>query len=266
MSKKKKLTHDQIIDKLRNDKDYYGDYGAKWMSNSDIKNLQEDTFKQFKGRPEDSENLVKGRYFHQSILEPEKIIDFPIWKDTEIRGKAYKEYLAEHGLAYMLKESEAEEIKEMIVNFLSRNEQLTKLITHNDAEYEVPMVGEIFGHEFKAKADIISEGIVIDLKTSSANTIQKFIYDGRNRYFYDTQAFIYQTLFKKPMTFVAVDKNRRYYNNTKEYYWEIYVCPASEETVLQGKQKVEMALQLYEKYYGENKIDDIKQVIYNSKF
>jgi hypothetical protein len=36
--------------------------------------------------------------------------------------------------------------------------------------------------------------------------------------------------------------------------------------VLQGKQKVEMALQLYEKYYGENKIDDIKQVIYNSKF
>jgi hypothetical protein len=68
------------------------------------------------------------------------------------------------------------------------------------------------------------------------------------------------------MTFVAVDKNKRYYNNTKEYYWEIYVCPASEETVLQGKQKVEMALQLYEKYYGENKIDDIKQVIYNSKF
>lgn len=261
-----KTEEKKIIKRLRIDEEYYGDFGSQWISNSDIKNLQENTFKQFKSRPKDSENLVKGRYFHQSILEPKKVVDFPIWKDTEVRGKAYKEYLVENNFDFVLKESEAHEIDRMVEHFLNRNEQITELIVNDDVIYEEPKIGKIFGHDFKAKADIISQGIVVDLKTTSAKSIQQFIYDGRNKYFYDTQAFIYQTLFNKPMTFVAIDKNRRYYNNTDEYYWEIYVCPTSEETILQGKQKVEQALHMYEKYYGENKIDDIKEIIYNSKF
>ena len=91
-----KTEEKKIIKKLRIDEEYYGDFGSQWISNSDIKNLQENTFKQFKSRPKDSENLVKGRYFHQSILEPKKLADFPIWKDTEVRGKAYKEFLVEN--------------------------------------------------------------------------------------------------------------------------------------------------------------------------
>ena len=33
------MNEDKIIDKLRNDEDYYGDFGKKYLSNSDISTL-----------------------------------------------------------------------------------------------------------------------------------------------------------------------------------------------------------------------------------
>ena len=33
----KKLTHEKIIEKLRDDEQYYGDFGRQYISNSDIK-------------------------------------------------------------------------------------------------------------------------------------------------------------------------------------------------------------------------------------
>ena len=77
-----KTEEKKIIKRLRIDEEYYGDFGSQWISNSDIKNLQENTFKQFKSRPKDSENLVKGRYFHQSILEPKKVVGVRLTRST----------------------------------------------------------------------------------------------------------------------------------------------------------------------------------------
>ena len=263
---KKQYSEQEVIDKLRDDKFYYGDFGRENLSNSDIKNLQPATFKQFGKVEPDNENFVKGRYFHQLILEPKKAKDFPIWTETETRGKAYKEFLEEKGLTFVLKESEAILLQDMAKELVNRNEQLTKLITNEEALREEPIVGEIFGHKFKAKADLVSEDIIVDLKTTSAKTIEEFVWLGKNKYFYDTQAFIYQTLFNKSMTFVAIDKARKEYGNTGEFYHEIYVCPVSEETVLQGKQKVERAVQIYENYHGKDKKEDIRNVIYNLNF
>ena len=262
----KKLSNKQIIDKLRIDEHYYGEFGRQWLSNSDIQNLQPSTFKQFGKVEPDNENFVKGRYFHQLILEPEKAKDFPIWSATETRGKAYKEFLEEKGLNFVLKESEALLIENMAKEIVSRNEQLTELITNKEALREEPFIGEIFGHQFKAKCDLVSQGIVVDLKTTSAKTIEEFVWLGKNKYFYDTQAFIYQTLTGKSMTFVAIDKAKKEYGNTGEFYHEIYVCPTSEETILQGKQKVERAVQMYENYHGKDKKEDIRNVIYNLNF
>tara|TARA_B100001059_G_scaffold137001_1_gene137300 strand:- start:3315 stop:4115 length:801 start_codon:yes stop_codon:yes gene_type:complete len=264
---KKKLTEKQIIDKLRIDEHYYGEFGRQWLSNSDIQNLSPNTFKQFGKVEPDNENFVKGRYFHQLILEPEKAKDFPIWSATETRGKAYKEFLKEKGLNFVLKESEALVIENMAKEIVSRHDQLTELITNKEALREEPFVGKIFGHDFKCKCDLISQqGIVVDLKTTSAKSIEEFIWLGKNKYYYDTQAFIYQSLTGKSMTFVAIDKQQKEYGNSGEFYHEIYVCPTSEETVLQGKQKVEQAIQTYEKYYGKDKKEDIRKVIYNLKF
>ena len=262
----KKLSKKEIIDKLRIDEQYYGKFGKQWLSNSDIKNLQTHTFKQFGKIEPDNENFVKGRYFHQLILEPKKAKEFPIWSATETRGKAYKEYLQENNLTFVLKESEANTIEQMADQVLSRNAQLTELICNDEAKYEEPIVGEIKGHKFKMKADIISKGIVVDLKTTSAKTIEEFVWSGKNRYYYDTQAYIYTELSGKSMTFVAIDKAQKEYGNSGELYHEIYVCPVSDETILQGKQKVEKAIQLYETYYAEDKTEEIKNIIYNLNF
>ena len=43
----KKQSDDKVIDKLRDDKHYYGKLGREYLSNSDIKNLQPSTFKQY---------------------------------------------------------------------------------------------------------------------------------------------------------------------------------------------------------------------------
>ena len=140
----KKLSKKQIIDKLRIDEEYYGEFGRQWLSNSNIQNLQPSTFKQFGKVEPDNENFVKGRYFHQLILEPKKAKDFPIWSATETRGKAYKEFLEEKGLNFVLKESEALLIENMAKEIVSRNEQLTELITNKEALREEPFIGRNF--------------------------------------------------------------------------------------------------------------------------
>ena len=272
MSKKKKLTHDQIIEKLRDDKEYYGEFGRQYLSNSNIKDLQPKTFKQFGQIQEDNENFIKGRYFHQLILQPELAEVFPIYSDTKTRGVKYDKYLKDNNIPSAILEHEAilmEELRDELLNvkgYKGAKQQVAELISDNEAQYEVPIVGKIFGHDFKAKADVISQGIIIDLKTTTAKSDSEFAWLGKNKYFYDTQAFIYQSLFKKPMTFIAIDKNKKEYGNTGEFYHEIYVCPTTEETIFEGKKKVEAAVQLYEHYHGKDKKEDIRNVIYNLKF
>ena len=62
----------KVLKRLENDEDYYGEFGRKFLSNSDIRSLLKDplTFKQpIVGNP----NLIKGAYFHTLILEPDKL-------------------------------------------------------------------------------------------------------------------------------------------------------------------------------------------------
>ena len=63
-----------VLDKLRDDEQYYGEFGQQYLSNSDISKLLTDPLA-FRMPQEDNVNFHKGRYFHQLILEPEKAID-----------------------------------------------------------------------------------------------------------------------------------------------------------------------------------------------
>ena len=261
----KKLTNNQIIEKLRDDKEYFGEYGKQWLSNSDVKNLQPHTFKQFRAIFPNNINLATGNYFHQLILEPKKAEKFPMI-DVKIRGSEYKEYLKENNLTFALKTTEAQEIKEMADHFLNRSTQLKELVLNKEAQYEVPMIGKIFDTKFKGKADIVTQGIIVDLKTTSAKTITQFINDGKYKHGYDTQAYIYQELFNKSLTFIAMDKEKKYYNDTAEYYWEIYVCPVHSDTALEAQKKVKIAVEIYNKFYGPKATADIRKEVYNTYF
>tara|TARA_R110001592_G_scaffold13442_3_gene61644 strand:- start:395 stop:1195 length:801 start_codon:yes stop_codon:yes gene_type:complete len=264
----KKLNKKEIIDKLRNDKHYFGDFGKKYLSNSSIKVLNTD-FESYGGVVKKNQALEEGSYFHALILEPQKAKNFPIWTDTETRGKAYKDHLEEKGLDYMMKTSEAEEIQNMVHHFLNKNTNIKDLLNDKDAKKEEPNIGKIKinnkEYDFKGKADLISHGLIIDFKTTKAPAVDKFIWDAKS-FGYASQAFIYQSLWSLPITFIGISKVRKFYGHSNLPYYKVYVCPTTEKTILDGKDQVEKALKVYEEFYGKNPKQVIEDVVYHTKF
>ena len=62
----------EIIDKLREDKNYYGKFGKQFLSNSDISTLLTNPLSL--GTPmENRPAFLIGSYFHTAILEPGKL-------------------------------------------------------------------------------------------------------------------------------------------------------------------------------------------------
>ena len=83
---------DVILNRLRDDEDYYGAFGKQFLSNSDISALLTNP-KQFRSYSSDNVNYAKGRYFHQLILEPEKAKDTKFIDVSTRNTKAYKEFV-----------------------------------------------------------------------------------------------------------------------------------------------------------------------------
>ena len=80
----------KIIEKLRQDEHYYGDYGKQFLSNSDIHILLKDPRRLREDKPK-STAMVIGGYFHTAILEPDKLESFKIIKSSTRNTKQYKE-------------------------------------------------------------------------------------------------------------------------------------------------------------------------------
>lgn len=228
-----------ILKKLQEDKHYYGAYGRNFLSNSNIGVLL--TNPADFGKPgEETLAMVQGRYFHVSMIEPHKINQFRII-DASTRGtKKYKEE-AEGELCLLRKEQHQLDlaIEKM------KNSEFASEIYHDSAEYEVPMIDDFFGVQFKGKADIITDDKIIDIKTTSS--VAKFRQSAW-AYNYDSQAYIYSTMFERPFEFFVVDKETL----------QLKRFPCSEEFLARGKEKVERAVEVWKKFFGPNKTHDVQ--------
>ena len=257
------------IQELRDDKKYYGEYGKEWLSNSDITQLLNDE-QQYGVPVKETEAMIKGRYFHQLVLEPEKAKDFVIWTETETRGKAYKEFCKENNYDVVLKQSEADEIKAKADWFMSPDNPKLKnnkgediswydIINGFGVKKEEPAIGEIFGHKFKGKADLVTTNpsLIVDLKTTA--DIRRFPSRVKWENGLDSQAFIYHTLFKKPFVFITIGETQKQYSDG-EIYYDVGIHFVPDEVILRGKKKVLMALQTLENL---KKPDYKKSVILN---
>ena len=71
------MTKKEILKKLENDEDYYGAFGRKYLSNSDIGTLLTNPLAFGKPSKPSSAFLVGG-YFHTCILEPDKLKKYKI--------------------------------------------------------------------------------------------------------------------------------------------------------------------------------------------
>lgn len=95
----------EVIEKLRNDSNYYGEYGSKYISNSDIGTLLKNP-KKFKVREEPTLPMLQGSYLHTAILEPEKLPNFEIVEASTRNTNIYKD--ASKGKLLLLKHEQEE--------------------------------------------------------------------------------------------------------------------------------------------------------------
>ena len=96
----------KIIEKLKQDEHYYGEYGSRFLSNSDISVLLKNPNLLRADKPKTTA-MVIGGYFHTAILEPEKLASFKIVESTSRNTKQYKEI---SGGEMCLLQSEADNI------------------------------------------------------------------------------------------------------------------------------------------------------------
>ena len=236
----------QILKKLKNDEDYYGDFGNQFLSNSHVGKLLKDPLNVFKPSKPSPAFLVGG-YFHTCILEPDKIERFRVVKSSTRNTKEYKDV---SGGELCLLQKEVDEI-ELMRDKLMANDICRGLILDNDltvigkpTQYEVPGVTELFGNMWKGKADIVNhdEKLVIDLKTTG--DIDRFKWSA-SKFNYDSQAYIYSKLFGYEMLFIVIDKTTH----------QIGMFDCSPEFYKRGEDKVSKASEAYDLFYKTKDFD-----------
>lgn len=192
-----------IIERLSDDKEYYGEYGQQFLSNSDISALINDPAS-FHKPSEDKIEFVFGKAFHELVMFGQSDLVEVVINASNRNTNIYKDAARERGEMLLLTK-EYDQLM-FIVEKVHNNKEVNELILGKNLKYEVPQVAELFSEEvmWKGKADIEGEDYLIDLKTTS--NLSSFARSVKS-YNYDSQAYIYSQLFKKPMKFIAIDKN-----------------------------------------------------------
>jgi hypothetical protein len=244
------MNKEKILQKLKIDEDYYGEFGNQFLSNSHVGRLLKDPLNAFEPSKPSPAFLIGG-YFHTCILEPDKLEKFKVVKSTNRNTKAYKD-VAGGELCLLQQEVDMIELmrEKVMSNDICRDlivgEQFRK-VKHKVSEYveyEVPMITELFGNKWKGKADIVNheEKLIIDLKTTA--DIEKFQWSA-NKYNYDSQAYIYSKLFGYEFLFIVIDKNSH----------QIGMFDCSPQFYERGEDKVRKASEAYDLFYKTKDFD-----------
>ena len=230
---------DKIIEKLRDDEHYYGDFGKKYLSNSDIATLLKNPLAL--GQPsKPSAAFLVGGYFHTAILEPHKLKKYKVIQSSTRNTKVYKEM---SGGELCLLQQEVDAIDQLSEKVLT-NKICSDLIRGKNVEYELPGITQIEGNMWNGKADIVNhdEKLIIDLKTTNdINTFKNSAW----KYNYDSQAYIYNKIFGYELIFIVVDKNTK----------QIGLFDCSEDFLQRGLDKVQRATEAYNLFYKTKDFD-----------
>jgi len=229
----------ELLKRMLDDEFYYGELNRLALSSSSLKTLLSSP-KTYKFSLEygsaESQALRDGWLFHTAILEP-NVFEAQTFIDVQSKNtKAFREAKAENPRVFTAKEkSDAERLADAFL----RNEHAKELI--RNSEFEVPVIGEVMDMPFRGKADVLGKDKIVDLKTTT--DIKGFSYSA-NKYGYDVQCYLYCNLFgktHKDFYFLVLDKGSL----------DIGIFNCSEEFYFRGEEKVEKALDLYNKFFIE---------------
>ena len=225
------MNKEKILQKLKIDEDYYGEFGNQFLSNSHVGKLLKDPLNAFEPSKSSPAFLIGG-YFHTCILEPDKLEKFKIVKSTNRNTKAYKD-VAGGELCLLQHEVDTIELmREKVMNNdicrdLIQGSKIDFITPADTIEYEVPMITDLFGQTWKGKADI-----------------EKFQWSA-NKYNYDSQAYIYSKLFGYEFLFIVIDKNSH----------QIGMFDCSPKFYERGEEKVRKASEAYDLFYKTKDFD-----------
>jgi hypothetical protein len=161
-------------------------------------------------------------------------------KSSTRNTKAYKDVA---GGELCLLQHEVDTI-ELMRDKLMDNKVCESLIVGDNIEYEQPGLIELEGQMWKGKADIVNhdEKLIIDLKTTS--DLSKFRYSA-SKYNYDSQAYIYSSLFGYEFMFIVIDKKTQ----------QIGIFDCSPKFYESGQDKVKRACEAYDLFYKTDSFD-----------
>lgn len=249
------MTQKEIADTiiaLRDDANYYGELGRRFLSNSDIVTIHNEPYNYGKGAS--GLPLLQGDYMHKRILQPELIKDIPVVQAKTRRNKEYTEFVAQHQIEgqdkpIFLLQSEVDDL-EMLAHKIEGNAEFVDALQTDIQQYEVeePALGQIHGYWFKGKADRINRrrGFIADLKTTrSLSSFRQSL----TTYGYHSQAYIYEKLFGLPVRFYVISKEDG----------RLAVVDIRPETLEVAENYVTWGLDKLEMYYGDQPREDIDQ-------
>lgn len=241
---------DEILTFMSQDEFYYDYLGKNALSSSSVKKILESplSYKMSLERKEtNSAALDFGWLFHTSILEPH-IYEKQYFVDARRNTNKFKDAKAEHGRVFT--EFDRHNVERLAKAFYN-NSRAVSMLEHT--QKEVPAIGELYGLPFRGKADILGDGYIVDLKTTS--DVKNFKHSFW-KYGYHCQAWIYCQLFNvKPedFWFVAVEKD----TGTLGFY------NVSEESYEAGGRQVQKACSLYRDYFIDKEYE-LEDFVYES--
>lgn len=230
------------VDLLKDDDNYYGDFGRQFLSNSDISSLLYDPSSFKKKSDEEQVHFTVGKALHVMVCEPHKIDMFYVVDADTRASKKYKD-VVNSGKKNILLKKDFDEVSKY-AKALKENFEIYMMMNESGNEYEVPAIKMIGDLMWKGKTDIKASSLNRQFDVKTTGDIEKFSYNAR-KYNYDSQAFIYQEIFGLPLEFIVVCKKTL----------KIGRFIASDEFIDRGRQKVELAAKNYEKYFGKNKTE-----------
>ena len=237
----------ELIDNMYNDEFYYGYLGKQALSSSSLKMVLSSpkTYKYVtKYGQSETQPLRDGKLFHTMILEPHKIDELTIVDVATKAGKAYKEAKAEGLEVYTTNEIKA---AERLADAILRNDEAVHYMSK--AQFEIPEIAMIDGIPFRAKADILKDNQIVDLKTTTG--LNEFRYSA-DKYSYDLQAYLYREMFNvDEFVFVCIDKRSL----------DIGIFECSDEFYEKGKRKLEQGIANYKYFFGEDSDVDLNQYV-----
>ena len=237
----------EILDNMYSDDFYYGYLGKQALSSSTLKMVLKSpkTYKYVtKYGQSETQPLRDGKLFHTLILEPHKIDELVIVDVATKTNKVYKEAKAEGKEVYTTKEiKDAERLADAIL----KNDEAVHYMSK--AEFEVPEIAMIDGLPFRAKADILKDNMIVDLKTTTG--LNEFRYSA-DKYSYDLQAYLYREMFGvDEFVFVCIDKGSL----------DIGIFECSDEFYQRGKEKLEQGISNYKYFFGSGSDVDLNQYV-----